>query len=83
MIREQIEFARDHLNDALRREVLLRGSVMHGALDTMEKLLFVYEAAKDVYEWSEPQSELQQVEMLVLYDAMKALQAIQEPDDGN
>lgn len=44
-IREQIAFARDHLNDHLRNETELRGSVMYGALDTMEKLLAVSEVA--------------------------------------
>ena len=41
--------------------------------DTMERLLAVVEAAKDVYEWADPSSELQQVEMLLLHDAMNAV----------
>ena len=47
---------------------------------TMERLLAVYETAKDVYEWADPSSELQQVEMLLLHDAMNAVQPEQSDD---
>ncbi len=41
-IHEQIAFASDHLSDYFRNEVELRGSVMYGALATMEGLNAVY-----------------------------------------
>ena len=74
-IREQIE--------QLRMQAGISGyhSLMASAADTMERLLAVVEAAKDVYEWADPSSELQQVEMLLLHDAMNAVHSDQRQID--
>ena len=53
---------------------------MHKAnANMMERMFAVVEAAKDVYEWADPSSELQQVEMLLLHDAINAVQPEQKP----
>ncbi len=50
--------------------------VANKCADTMQLMLDVREAAKDVYEFAEPTSELQQVDMLILHDALKALNEV-------
>jgi len=42
----------------------------------VDRLEAVVEAAKDVYEWANPTTELQQAEMLFLHDALTALDAV-------
>ena len=70
----QFDSSRYHM-DAVKK--LSEISAMKGYIEDLEA---VVEAAKDVYEWSEPQSELQQVEMLILHDAMNAVQTMETPD---
>lgn len=68
-IREQIEFACDHLNDYMRGEGELNSFIIHGAFQTMEKLLAVYEAVR--------------FSSSISPEAAKAVVAVQtETDDG-